>query len=149
MINEPLIVFLNTDGVFLLIFFALCYLWFVEGEKKEATWVMLSVFLAGIVAVAFKEIFALPRPFLLTNKAPEAGLAFLYGFPSLHSALAFSLATTVTFTKKRMGAILMFLAFLIAVGRVAARVHYPEDVFFGVVIGVVMAALIQNIAKWS
>jgi undecaprenyl-diphosphatase len=147
MIDRPLINFLNTDGVFILTLLALWYLWFVKREKMEAVRVIFSVFLAGLVAIVLKEMFGLPRPFMVSNVTPEAGLAIFSSFPSFHSAVAFSLAATVTFQKKRLGAALMFIAFLIGLGRILANVHYPEDVFFGVVIGIVIAALTQNLFK--
>lgn len=144
MINSEWVRFLNTNGVFVLVGTAMIYLWVVEKERGIALKVMMSVVVAGVLAVVLKELFMLPRPFAIEEKSAMAGLTALSGFPSFHSALAFSAATTVTLRKKNFGIILMILAGLVCVGRVMANVHYPVDVLAGVIIGVMVASLVYN-----
>ncbi len=145
MIDKPAVVFLNTNGVFLLIILAFSYFWFFKEEKKEALRVIFSVLIAGSLAIFLKELFNLPRPYAVDNLTPLAGLRQLSGFPSVHSALAFSVATSVSLRKKSFGLLLIVLAIIIGLGRILANVHYPIDVIFGVVIGVIIAVFIEQL----
>lgn len=135
MINSPLIYFLNTNGVALLVLATLAYLWFIEREKEEALHVLLAVTATFVVSIVLKELFSLPRPYVVESSDPLAGLVLFASFPSTHTAIAFALATTVTMHQRRFGAFLFIVAALASLGRVAANVHYPVDIIFGVLIG--------------
>ncbi|HEX9295177.1 MAG TPA: phosphatase PAP2 family protein [Polyangiaceae bacterium] len=56
-------------------------------------------------------------------------------FPSGHAAGSFALAFFVLTLHRRAGAILVALATLIALSRVALGVHYPSDVLAGALLG--------------
>lgn len=144
MINKPFVVFLNTNGVFFLIGIALVYLWFVRREKNEVFRVLASVLVASVVALTIKELFEVPRPFMIGPTEAMAGLTQLSSFPSMHTAIAFSVATTVSFRGRRFGILLFLVAGLIAFGRILANVHYPVDIFFGIIIGVTISHFIEN-----
>lgn len=102
---------------------------------------MLAMVLAlGLGALADELIGVLwnrPRPFAI-------GLGFLHlshgpspSFPSSHAtaygAVAFSFLLVAG--HRTFGCILLVLAALVALARVVVGVHYPTDVFFGVVLG--------------
>ena len=66
----------------------------------------------------------------------------LYGFVSSHAANTFGLATFLTLKlgKKQKAIAWLFLyALLVSYTRIYLGVHYPLDVFFGVVVGVLAA----------
>lgn len=66
----------------------------------------------------------------------------LYGFVSSHAANTFGLATFLTLKlgKKQKGIAWLFLyALLVSYTRIYLGVHYPLDVFFGAVVGVLAA----------
>jgi undecaprenyl-diphosphatase len=66
----------------------------------------------------------------------------LYGFVSSHAANTFGLATFLTLKlgkKKKTIAWLFLYAFLVSYTRIYLGVHYPLDVFFGAVFGVLAA----------
>jgi len=66
----------------------------------------------------------------------------LYGFVSSHAANTFGLATFLTLKlgkKKKAIAWLFLYAFLVSYTRIYLGVHYPLDVFFGAVVGVLAA----------
>src|SRR3989344_8918926 len=95
MINHPLIVFFNTQGVLVFIIFILFFEWFVIKKKEVALHALLSVITTFIFISVLKELYDVPRPSDIPGVEAKAGLAFLSSFPSLHGGLAFSLATTV------------------------------------------------------
>ncbi len=144
MIDTPIVIFLNTYGVLLLFVVVLTYLWFVEKKKKEVLRIIFASILAGTVALIAKELFALPRPYLINGNQPLAGHFTTSSFPSLHTALAFALATTIALHQKKMGLLLFLVALLIGIGRMLANVHYLIDVASGALIGILIALFIDK-----
>lgn len=144
MISNPWVVLLNTSGVFLMLLVVAAYFLLVERSKGELVKLLVTVSLAGFFAFVLKELFNEPRPFVVHGTEPLAGLAMLSSFPSLHSALAFSAATKVTFRRKFLGILFLIMAFLVGLGRVMARVHYPIDILIGVVVGVSAAGVVES-----
>lgn len=62
-----------------------------------------------------------------------------YSFPSGHAMAAFAAATVIYYSNRRLGAIAMILASLIAFSRLYLYVHYPSDVIAGMLIGILVA----------
>jgi len=136
--------FLNTYGVAGLFLVVVFYIWFYEKKPEEAKHAMFSAVLAGVVVMLLKELFNVPRPFEVTGEIALAGQTISGSFPSLHTALGFSVATTIVLHQKRTGIVLFLLAFLIGWGRVMANVHFPIDVVSGGFIGVTVAFVIEK-----
>lgn len=136
--NNPIVFFANSFGVFLFVFSVEAYLLWT-GKKEIALHAALSVLIAGITTIILKELFLTPRPFEIYNIDPLAGLTYLSSFPSSHTAIAFALATTIALHQIKFGIFLLMVASLVGLGRVAGSVHYPVDIAFGVLIGVTIA----------
>ena len=64
-----------------------------------------------------------------------------FSFPSGHSMNGFTAAVTILFYDKRWGIAAIILASFVAFSRLYNFVHFPTDVFAGVVIGTVVACL--------
>ena len=60
-------------------------------------------------------------------------------FPSGHTFFAFGAATVCFIYNKKLGLAMYAAAFLIAFSRLYLYIHFPTDVFFGAVLGTVMA----------
>lgn len=122
------------------------YLWFVKKSKEEALHILLSGGVTALVALAIKETFGIPRPYILEGTIALAGYSVrTASLPSIHAALAFALATTVFLHQHKLGFALLIIAGLISVGRVVANVHYPVDIAFGVVLGAAVALIFEKI----
>jgi undecaprenyl-diphosphatase len=63
-------------------------------------------------------------------------------FPSDHAIAAFGIAFVVAFIGRRMGALFLAGASVIALTRVLAGLHYPGDVLGGAAVGLLSAALV-------
>jgi undecaprenyl-diphosphatase len=93
----------------------------------------LALALAQLVA----RIAERPRPFV----ADPAGVHLFArhaadpGFPSDHATAAFAIATAVALRDRRLGAVFVALALVLAAGRVALGLHYPSDVLAGATLG--------------
>lgn len=68
-----------------------------------------------------------------------------YSFPSGHSMNGFTAAVTLLCYDKRLGIPAVVLASLIAFSRLYLFVHFPTDVFAGIVIGIIMALICRKI----
>lgn len=102
-----------------------------------------------------KEIFARPRPFNLAEADPvkyawwaEAyrfpGLVSepsSYSFPSGHTSSAFAAAIAVLWYDRKIGIPTTVFAFIMGFTRIYVQVHYPTDVIFGALFGVVYALI--------
>jgi len=66
------------------------------------------------------------------------------GMPSLHSALAFSLATVIAFGNENFLIVFLgySLAFLVAQSRIEGRIHKFSEVFWGALLGVLLTTLV-------
>jgi undecaprenyl-diphosphatase len=143
--NNPAIFVANTYGVFFFIIFVVGFVVLKERNKELALHTLFSVVTTTFFVLLLKELFLTPRPFLVDSGDPLAGLAWLSSFPSLHAAIAFAAATTVALHYKRLGIFLLVIASLIGIGRVAADVHYPIDIAFGILIGVTISMFFEHV----
>ncbi|MET8331445.1 phosphatase PAP2 family protein [Streptomyces sp. NPDC005181] len=62
-----------------------------------------------------------------------------WSFPSNHAAIAAAAAVAILVTDRRLGAIAVPAALLMAVSRVWIGVHYPHDVLIGLITGALVA----------
>ena len=111
--------------------------------------IMLSslavVFLTGDVLL--KHLITRSRPFTniditLLIKPPSSS-----SFPSIHSALAAASTTMLLTRNKMLGFIATVITICIAFSRLYLYVHYPTDVFAGLILGVLCALIILWLAK--
>ncbi|MFE6847635.1 phosphatase PAP2 family protein [Streptomyces sp. NPDC057686] len=63
-----------------------------------------------------------------------------WSFPSNHTALAAAAAVALLFVSRRLGAVALVAAVLMAASRVWVGVHYPHDVMAGFLVGALVAA---------
>ncbi|MCT4612329.1 MAG: diacylglycerol kinase [Clostridia bacterium] len=91
----------------------------------------IALFLITIITVVLKA--------LLGYKTPFHG-----GFPSGHSALAFSLAMVISFVTKDFFAISIafFLALLVAQSRIEGKIHNIIEVIAGSILGILITTII-------
>lgn len=111
----------------------------------EGLYVILGILLSWGISYLMKEGFSFPRPFI---KFPEVLPLFLYGgydsFPSGHSTLFASLATSIFLYHKRVGIFFVIAAILIGISRIVAGVHFPIDVVTGWLLGMTVSLLVYK-----
>ncbi len=118
--------------------------------REVAVLGLVALILSNVLVIFLKIVVAEPRPFLALSNVdlltPESGSSF----PSGHTASSFTAATIIglkyhnkTKGKKRW-LIYPLLLFAIVVGfsRIYVGVHYPYDVIFGSLLGVMCALII-------
>ncbi|MFE7332523.1 phosphatase PAP2 family protein [Streptomyces sp. NPDC057565] len=70
-----------------------------------------------------------------------------WSFPSNHAAIAAAAAVAILLTDRRLGAVAVPAALLMAASRVWIGVHYPHDVLIGLVTGALVAWLLTLAAR--
>ncbi len=96
------------------------------------------------VNIAIKPLADRIRPFAAETallravlvKPPTDG-----SFPSGHTAAGFASSFAVILCNKKIGMLMLIPAFLIGISRLYLCVHFPTDVVFGAVIGVVLGII--------
>ncbi len=121
---------------------------------------------AGIIALAamafgwilgdfvLKPLVQRSRPFTMDNplnmfwqKDLPGGKPTGYSFPSGHSCAASAFTTVMLMVKRRAGFIALPFAVLMLFSRLYNYVHFPTDVFAGMILGVLSAVLMVMIFR--
>ncbi|MBI2103516.1 phosphatase PAP2 family protein [Candidatus Woesebacteria bacterium] len=137
----PLITFSASILIWFL-FLGLLILWVIDGKiKREAVLhALLAVVSVWLLTLVTKSLFQTERPFLFNQKDTlTITIPADNSFPSTHTAVAFALATTIYLHDRKNGLVFFWGAFLVAMGRILANVHYPFDTIIGAFLGVLVA----------
>ena len=122
--------------------------WNINKQKGFALYmnVLTSVLVMGIL----KAVVRAPRPFVVLEEiaGKRMGTATGYSFPSGHTTTAASFYTSLALLlKKRICSIIAaIMIVLVGVSRLYLGVHWPNDVFAGLLIGVSISFLLY---RWS
>ena len=153
-------------GSLLAIFFAswlpivlIAFLFFHEWSTQKGTGLnssmkrsMASLFPA-IAAFTLSEFFKFiapsPRPFLALDITPLITVSDAMGsFPSTHATFFFALALTLCLGKHKFWPWYVAGAVFVAIGRIAVGVHFPLDIFAGILLGTTMGFAVFHVLKF-
>lgn len=122
------------------------------GENSAVLLALSELTTAGVTQ-GLKYLVKRPRPFRTLNSvyiSDTSAIEGSYSFPSGHSSASFSIATSLTLSYPDEPVLIAGLytyAVITSLGRIYSGVHYPTDVFAGMVIGAGSAALIYSLRK--
>jgi undecaprenyl-diphosphatase len=151
---HPIATLYAKDGVVLFGVLLLLAVWIA---RRAGTRAMAQALLAGVgalLAVAVNQplvhLVDEPRPFtrvphalVLVHRSVDAS------FPSDHATMAGAVAVGLLIASRRLGYVAAVLAVLMAADRVYVGAHYPVDVLAGLVVGGVVAGVLQLAAPVS
>ena len=112
----------------------------IKGQQCEKIIGITAFVSAGVEVVMvngfLKNIIARQRPFVVSDEVmPLVNILSEFSFPSGHTALAFAMAFVLyRFLPKKYGVVAILIAMMVGFSRVYLGVHYPSDVFGGIVI---------------
>ena len=118
-------------------FFLIMFLVFLIKKHKNAFVICSSLVLMSATVKAIKEIVRRPRPEFTLNLPITSHSVF--SFPSGHTAAAFLLAVLLSKYYPKYKIVFYSAAILTGFSRIYLGVHYLSDVFFGALIGVIIA----------
>ena len=140
-------IYFSTVLIFFL--FAALAVYFAENKKTRLIPFfssLVSSFVAWGINYLIGVYYYRPRPFLeiavcraIINVPPLSK-----SFPSSHASIVFGLAFGLFLWIRKWGAVLLVMASLVSLGRVFVGVHYPSDVFFGMVLGAASALAVHR-----
>jgi len=118
---------------------------------KNMFQVALVLFLAALITYSVKSLVNRTRPFNEYHAIEKLGKGGGASFPSGHTLEAFVIATTMAllYRKKKVQVPAFCWAVLVAYSRLALGVHYPSDVLGGMLIGILLAIVMDyGFRKW-
>ncbi|MFE2874502.1 phosphatase PAP2 family protein [Streptomyces roseus] len=109
----------------------------------------LVVVAAFLVDTGIKSVFREQRPCQTLHTVTLEACPPLgdWSFPSNHAAIAAAAATALWLTDRRLAAIAVPAALLMAFSRVWVGAHYPHDVALGLAVGALVAWLLTRTAR--
>jgi len=143
--GEFLVIALARVWIFLFVPL-LFWLWIYGNTKekhsvKEALWSAgMSILLGEIIG----QFIMRERPFLAISDVISLIPAPLTSsFPSIHTATAVAITAALYFANPFFGAIGIIVTIGIIFGRMSAGVHYPTDIFGGIILGLLCFTIIR------
>ena len=102
--------------------------------------IALNFILSNLV---IKNIIQRPRPYAVDMTLVPKIIPSEYSYPSGHTSSSFAAATSIYLVNKKAGRIALVFAAMIAFTRLYFGVHYPTDIFGGIVMGISCAAVVK------
>lgn len=151
--------FLSSKEIWVPLYAAIIYYFYKGKDWKQGVFVhlmtiMLIVLCDQVSASVCKPLFERLRPswdpylcdIVHIVKGNRGGI---YGFVSSHATNVFGLATfTSLLFKKRAFTIFIFLwAIVISYSRIYLGVHFPGDVLFGSILGILLGLLVYKLCR--
>lgn len=109
--------------------------------RKIGITMALSILIGFVVGnLLLKNIFARTRPYDINTEIQLlVGKPHDFSFPSGHTLVSVESAVSVFLYNKRWGTAAIITAALVALSRLYLYMHYPTDVLFGAILGVLTA----------
>ena len=95
-------------------------------EKVNIVWqLLLGGILALLLSTIASHVYYDTRPFVVEHTVPIIPHAADNGFPSDHTLLTSFIGFTIYLHSRAVGGVLLLIALLVGIARVAARIHHP------------------------
>lgn len=119
-------------------------------DRKYGFMIITALMLCYVIGnLSLKHLVARTRPF---DVIPLLGGLIItpptdFSFPSGHTMCSFAASTVIFYMNKRIGILSLILSSFIGFSRLYLYVHYPSDVFGGMIIGILIGILTIIIFK--
>lgn len=113
-----------------------------ERRRKILLCAVITLPVTYVVAKIASQFYYDPRPFVVENFTPMIAHINDNGFPSDHTLLSSAVAMTVFFFHRKLGLLLLGIAFLVGASRVFAGIHHFIDIFGSMAIAALVASII-------
>ena len=153
-IMNSIVAFYTTLGDDGIIWIVLGVILLIPKKTRKCGIMVLAALLVMLVTnnLILKNIVARPRPYATHPELVEdiANLIHVpksYSFPSGHTVSAMAAACTVFSQHKKMGIVALVCATLMGLSRLYVGVHFPTDVYAGMIVGALIALFVWYATK--
>lgn len=108
--------------------------------------IIAAILSRGIITETIRFFWHRNRPFVEQNFVPLIPHADTASFPSGHTTFFFAIGTVLYLYNKKAGMVFLAGSALIGVARVLAGLHWPSDIIWGALIGVMCGLLVSKFA---
>ena len=128
--------------------------WFLKRDRLKELGLrgLGAQLLVGLTVQVLKHLIGRPRPRFAHADEFTLGPSMAVGldsFPSGHAINSFAAAAVVGWFVPNAGAALFFMAALVGISRVVRGSHFPTDVYWGAVLGVLIGGLVAaGFRRW-
>lgn len=147
---DAVMAFLSNIGNAGILWIALSVLFLIPKKSRTTGFQMLlSIVITFVIGnLILKNVIMRARPCQIDETvALLVTIPSDYSFPSGHSMNGFTTAVALFCNDKKLGIPALVLAALIAFSRLYNFVHFPTDVFFGIVLGSAVAIAVCTVWK--
>ena len=132
-----------TDFVLVMIFVIVSFdiIYFRKNLQRISIVILLDILATYAIVLIIKSFFFVPRPYAKFHLHPFATPFTDSSFPSAHTAVGFSLATTLDYAESKIRYLGWGIAYLIGISRVITGLHYVLDVIVGALIGIFLTLI--------
>lgn len=134
---------MHKTDIFKFIFMPLVLAGFIYWRRLNGFLIFLALFItlgvSDFIGGRIKHTVMRARPFETTIEAIQRSGAGGYSFPSNHALNIFCAAMFLSYFFPRWKIPFFTVATLVALSRVYNGVHYPSDIFFGALLGMMIA----------
>ena len=148
-IMNSIVAFYTTLGDDGIIWIILGVVLLIPKKTRKCGIMVLAALLVMLVAnnLILKNIVARPRPYATYPELVEdiANLIHVpksYSFPSGHTVSAMAAAFTIFSQHKKLGIAAIVAGVLMGLSRLYVGVHFPTDVFGGIIVGALIALFV-------
>ncbi len=145
----PFYTSLGEDGI---IWIALGVLMLIPKKTRKCGIMVLAALLVMLVVnnIILKNLIARPRPCAGDYAVFVDGLVKVpssFSFPSGHTTSAFAVAFTINSQHKKLGKVILVMAAIMAFTRLYVFVHFPTDIYGGIVVAAGIAYFVYKMEK--
>jgi undecaprenyl-diphosphatase len=128
------------------------YQLFTISSKQLRYKLMTILVVTGVISIILAKLGSMiindPRPFMAGNFNPKIISSTDNGFPSDHTLLAASIAWAMRVVSKKLSYVLLGVALLVGLARMAAGVHHSWDVLGSFVITLIAYSIAVQVAEF-
>lgn len=138
---------LGNDGI---IWIVVGVVMLIPKKTRKCGIMVLGALLVMLVVnnIILKNLIARPRPCATYPELVElVHIPTSYSFPSGHTVSAMAVAFTILAQHKKLGIVALVLATLMGLSRLYVGVHFPTDVYGGVIVGAAIALFVWFVEK--
>lgn len=138
---------LGDDGI---IWIVIGLVLLIPKKTRKCGIMVLAALLVMLVVnnMIIKNLVARPRPCATYPELVElVKIPHSYSFPSGHTVSAMAVAFTILTQHKKLGIVAFVMALLMGLSRLYVGVHFPTDVYGGIIVGALIALIVWSAEK--